>query len=190
MRKHRLLGVVIAVLLGIGGITLRPSSPHPATGADFGRSDIQLTSVTRHVALGHGAHGRVAYSATVHAAGFSSPVDAAAQADPFLLLTVHMVPLPPPPALPVVAARSSAPAAPSAGVWAELRQCESSDNYADNTGNGYYGAYQFSEATWESLGLGGLPSDAPPSVQDAAAQRLQASRGWGQWPVCSRRLGL
>ncbi len=90
-------------------------------------------------------------------------------------------PPPPPPA-------SSPPPAP--GVWAELRQCESSDNYSTNTGNGYYGAYQFALSTWYSLGETGLPSNAPPAVQDAAAQRLQAIAGWGQWPVCSQKLSL
>ena len=30
------------------------------------------------------------------------------------------------------------------GVWLQLRECESGDNYAENTGNGFYGAYQFS----------------------------------------------
>ena len=82
------------------------------------------------------------------------------------------------------------PAQPAGGVWAELRQCESGGNYGDNTGNGYYGAYQFSLSTWYSLGETGLPSNAPPAVQDAAAQRLQATAGWGQWPVCSQQLGL
>jgi len=76
------------------------------------------------------------------------------------------------------------------GVWAALRQCESGGNYTTDTGNGYYGAYQFSLPTWLSLGYGGLPSAAPPAVQDAAAQRLQARSGWGQWPACARRLGL
>ena len=76
------------------------------------------------------------------------------------------------------------------GVWAALRQCESGGNYAENTGNGYYGAYQFSLGTWASLGYGGLPSAAPPAVQDAAAQALQARSGWGQWPVCSVRIGM
>ena len=82
------------------------------------------------------------------------------------------------------------PAQPAGGVWAELRQCESGGNYGANTGNGYYGAYQFSLSTWYSLGETGLPSNAPPAVQDAAAQRLQAIAGWGQWPVCSQQLGL
>jgi hypothetical protein len=78
----------------------------------------------------------------------------------------------------------------SGGAWAALRQCESGGNYAENTGNGYYGAYQFSLGTWESLGYSGLPSSAPPAEQDAAAQALQARSGWGQWPVCSQKLGL
>ena len=76
------------------------------------------------------------------------------------------------------------------GVWAELRQCESGGNYQDNTGNGFYGAYQFTQQTWDSLGLSGIPSQASPSVQDDAAKRLQARDGWGPWPACSRKLGL
>lgn len=74
--------------------------------------------------------------------------------------------------------------------FAELRNCESGDNYAINTGNGYYGAYQFSLQTWEALGYSGLPSSNPPATQDQAAQTLQAQHGWGQWPACSAMLGL
>ncbi|HLG92744.1 MAG TPA: transglycosylase family protein [Acidimicrobiales bacterium] len=70
--------------------------------------------------------------------------------------------------------------------FAQIRQCESGGNYSTNTGNGYYGAYQFSLSTWRSLGYSGLPSDAPPSVQDQAAQQLAARSGFGQWPVCGR----
>lgn len=73
---------------------------------------------------------------------------------------------------------------------ARLRQCESGDNYQDDTGNGYYGAYQFSLATWHGLGYPGLPSQAPPATQDQAAIRLQHQHGWGQWPACSAMLGL
>ena len=71
-----------------------------------------------------------------------------------------------------------------------LRQCESGDNYQDNTGNGYYGAYQFSESTWNGLGYGGVASDAPPAQQDEAAIRLQRADGWRAWPACSAMLGL
>jgi Transglycosylase-like domain len=98
--------------------------------------------------------------------------------------------------LPVVtAAPAPAPAAQSAdggagGVWLQLRECESSDNYQANTGNGYFGAYQFSQQTWTDLGFPGRPDQAPPAMQDAAAQQLQAESGWGQWPACSAALGL
>lgn len=71
-----------------------------------------------------------------------------------------------------------------------LRMCESGDNYQDNTGNGYYGAYQFAMSTWENLGYSGLPSDAPPAQQDQGAIRLQQADGWGAWPACSAMLGL
>lgn len=75
-------------------------------------------------------------------------------------------------------------------TWAQLRMCESSGNYHVNTGNGYYGAYQFNLATWHGLGYPGLPSDASPAVQDAAAQKLYNQRGWQPWPACSAKLGL
>jgi hypothetical protein len=74
-------------------------------------------------------------------------------------------------------------------VWAKLRRCESGGRYDINTGNGFYGAYQFVPSTWRGLGYSGLPHQAPPAVQDEAASKLQARSGWGQWPVCSRRIG-
>jgi hypothetical protein len=74
--------------------------------------------------------------------------------------------------------------------FSRLRMCESSDNYQVDTGNGYYGAYQFDEQTWLGLGYTGYPSDASPTVQDQAAWQLQAQRGWEPWPTCSRVLGL
>jgi len=68
--------------------------------------------------------------------------------------------------------------------------CESSDEYGADTGNGYYGAYQFALATWESLGFSGLPSAAPPAEQDKAAYELWQRDGWEPWPACSAMLGL
>lgn len=90
----------------------------------------------------------------------------------------------------VFAPGPTANADPSPHTWYRLRMCESSNNYKINTGNGYYGAYQFSARTWQSLGFTGLPSDADAATQDLAAQKLQARSGWGQWPACSRRLHL
>ena len=74
--------------------------------------------------------------------------------------------------------------------FARLRQCESGGNYAINTGNGFYGAYQFDRGTWNGLGFGGRADQAAPATQDAAAAKLQSQRGWSPWPACSRRLGL
>jgi hypothetical protein len=79
----------------------------------------------------------------------------------------------------------------SGDIWQALRNCEAGGDYTRNSGNGYYGAYQFSARTWRSMGTGYEYAHlAPPEVQDDAAQRLQARSGWGQWPACTRKLGL
>lgn len=72
--------------------------------------------------------------------------------------------------------------------WAALRRCESGGDYTMNSGNGYYGAYQFDLQTWQSVGGVGLPSDAPPWEQDARARALFAARGAQPWPICGRFL--
>jgi hypothetical protein len=88
------------------------------------------------------------------------------------------------PAQPVVTSSSVG------GAWACIRSHESGGNYATNTGNGYYGAYQFSLLTWYSLGGHGLPSQASPAEQDIRAQMLQARNGWAPWPQTSRMCGV
>lgn len=89
-----------------------------------------------------------------------------------------------------VSAPAPAPVVTDGDVWARLRHCESGGRYDINTGNGYFGAYQFLVSTWNRLGYPGYPHEASPAMQDEAAQKLQARSGWGQWPACSRRLGL
>lgn len=89
----------------------------------------------------------------------------------------------------LVATAGTASAA-TADDFAALRQCESGNNYAINTGNGFYGAYQFDARTWQGLGFSGLPHQASPATQDEAAYKLYDSRGWSPWPACSRKLGL
>ena len=79
-----------------------------------------------------------------------------------------------------VAATSSV----AGGVWAQLRQCESSGNYQENTGNGFYGAYQFTQGSWEAVGGTGNPAAASPAEQDKRAAMLMARSGAGNWPVC------
>ena len=75
-------------------------------------------------------------------------------------------------------------------VWAKLAQCESGGNPRTNTGNGFYGMYQFTLETWQSLGGTGYPHEADAAPQTEMAKKLQAKAGWGQWPGCSDKLGL
>lgn len=88
-------------------------------------------------------------------------------------------------------ASSTGGAAPTSGVWARLAQCESGGNPRAVSASGtYHGLYQFSVATWRSVGGSGLPSQASPAEQTKRAQILQQRAGWGQWPACSAKLGL
>jgi uncharacterized protein YabE (DUF348 family) len=93
-----------------------------------------------------------------------------------------------------IEAIGTAPVTGNLGSWlAALRKCESGGNYQDDTGNGYYGAYQFSLGTWERLGNTGLPSSAPPSVQDQAIVENTNRSGGGlasQNPGCYERTGI
>jgi hypothetical protein len=101
----------------------------------------------------------------------------------------------PAPAAPGAPATQAAPSAsdgrlPTDSQLAALRFCESSDDYSANTGNGYYGAYQFSAITWWWLGYSGMPNQASAATQDAAVRDLFAIFGWTPWPACSRHLGF
>ncbi|GBU11187.1 hypothetical protein AwErysi_08030 [Erysipelotrichaceae bacterium] len=88
-----------------------------------------------------------------------------------------------------------APAVPSDSVWDKLAACESGGRWGVNTGNGYYGGLQFSEPTWKTasqkVGLNlAYASDGTREEQILAATWLQNNSGWGQWPSCSKKLGL
>jgi Transglycosylase-like domain len=83
-----------------------------------------------------------------------------------------------------------AAAAPSSDDWMRLRICESGNNYRTDTGNGFYGAYQFTLGTWHAYGGAGSPSTVSAAEQDRVAYALYQARGWRPWPGCSRRLGL
>jgi hypothetical protein len=72
----------------------------------------------------------------------------------------------------------------------QLAQCESGGNYSINTGNGYYGGFQFNLQTWRGVGGTGYPHQNSPNVQKEMATRLYESRGWSPWPSCSRKMGL
>ncbi len=72
--------------------------------------------------------------------------------------------------------------------WPALARCESGGNPRAVNAAGYYGLYQFSPATWRSVGGSGLPSRASSGEQTARAQALFRRAGSSPWPVCGRRL--
>jgi len=71
-----------------------------------------------------------------------------------------------------------------------LGNCEAGMNPAKNTGNGYYGAFQFSAGTWRSMNTGYERADlAPIEVQKAAVRQLiQRSSIYTQFPACASRM--
>lgn len=75
---------------------------------------------------------------------------------------------------------------PGEAAWERLRFCESGGVYTINTGNGFYGAYQFDLQTWATMGGTGRPSDAPYWEQDLRAKALYQTRGAQPWPLCGR----
>ena len=95
----------------------------------------------------------------------------------------------------VLAATSAtmvAPASQAADVatWEKLAQCESGGNWSINTGNGFYGGLQFTQQSWNGVGMSGSPQYASREAQIEAGERLLAIQGWGAWPACSAKLGL
>lgn len=89
-----------------------------------------------------------------------------------------------------IALAAQAQAAPDS-EWDVVARCESSGNWAINTGNGYHGGLQFSPSTW--LGYGGgqfAPAAymASREEQIAVAEKVLAGQGKGAWPTCGRGL--
>ena len=92
----------------------------------------------------------------------------------------------------VAAATMSMPAANAVdgATWDALAQCESGGNWSINTGNGFYGGLQFTQQSWNGVGMSGSPATASRAQQIEAGERLLAIQGWGAWPACSAKLGL
>ncbi|MGL4305175.1 MAG: transglycosylase family protein [Mycobacteriaceae bacterium] len=85
------------------------------------------------------------------------------------------------------------PPVENGAIWDALAQCESTGNWAINTGNGFYGGVQFDQNTWERQGgLRYAPRAdlATREEQIAIASITQQRQGWGAWPACTSRLGL
>jgi LysM repeat protein len=75
--------------------------------------------------------------------------------------------------------------------WTGVAQCESSGNWSINTGNGYFGGLQFSQATWAGFGGANFAprADLATSAQQVTiAEKVLAQQGIGAWPVCGKHL--
>lgn len=80
-----------------------------------------------------------------------------------------------------IAVAGTAPASQAADLatWEKLAQCESGGNWSINTGNGFYGGLQFTQQSWNGVGMTGSPHTASKEAQIEAAERLLAVQGWG-----------
>jgi hypothetical protein len=89
---------------------------------------------------------------------------------------------------PVVVSNAVSPISDAAITY--LGNCEAGMDASKNTGNGYYGAFQFSYGTWQSLNTGYQRADlAPIGVQEAAVkQLLQRSSVYNQFPACAQKM--
>jgi hypothetical protein len=65
-----------------------------------------------------------------------------------------------------------------------VKACESGHDYTINTGNGFYGAWQFALPSWLANGGGAFaprPDLAPAWAQDQVAFNYYQVRGWAPW---------
>jgi hypothetical protein len=72
------------------------------------------------------------------------------------------------------------------GWLRSTRYCESGSHglYRANTGNGFFGAYQFDYTSWHAAGGNGTANNAPPREQDYRAIVWRGLAGTGAWPNC------
>jgi hypothetical protein len=91
-----------------------------------------------------------------------------------------------------------APPAVAYGIWDRLADCESGNGGRPGSANWRINAYhdgglQFLPSTWTANKPAGYPAyayQASREQQIHVGQIVQRRYGWGQWPVCSRRIGL
>lgn len=111
------------------------------------------------------------------------------------LTMIVAAPLAPPPLMaapavappPPVEFAAYVPAPRMTHNWDAVASCESGNNWAINTGNGYFGGLQFTLGTWHANGGSGMPNQASREEQIRVAENVLHSQGIGAWPVCGRR---
>jgi Transglycosylase-like domain len=85
---------------------------------------------------------------------------------------------------PAAARPPARPAGP--GSWDRVAECESGGDWHINTGNGFYGGLQFTQATWTAAG--GLAYAARADLASRDEQIAVASTlARSNWPVCGTR---
>jgi peptidoglycan hydrolase-like protein with peptidoglycan-binding domain len=84
-----------------------------------------------------------------------------------------------------IRARTASTEGPDA-LLERIARCESGGNPRAVSPDGRYrGKYQFSRATWRSLGGEGDPAKAPEAEQDRLARVLLERQGPSAWPSCA-----
>jgi uncharacterized protein YabE (DUF348 family) len=82
------------------------------------------------------------------------------------------------------AAAAPVPSSSSGVNWDAIANCESTNNWSINTGNGYYGGLQFDSGTWLSNGGGAYAPRADLATREqqiAIANNVYAARGLSPW---------
>ncbi|QRP17907.1 transglycosylase family protein [Corynebacterium striatum] len=95
-------------------------------------------------------------------------------------------------ALGVAALATPAANAAPVSAWDQVAACESGGNWQVNTGNGYYGGFQFSAQTWSGFGgqqYAPTADQVTKEQQIAVAEQVLAAQGAGAWPNCGGPVG-
>ncbi|MFF2511485.1 transglycosylase family protein [Streptomyces sp. NPDC058086] len=94
-------------------------------------------------------------------------------------------------AIPLLGATSASAA--DGTTWDRVAECESAGQWSVDSGNGYYGGLQISQADWEKYGgltYASSADEASRSQQIAIAEKLLDDQGLTPWPTCGPLSGL
>ncbi|MFI9806257.1 transglycosylase family protein [Streptomyces sp. NPDC052301] len=78
-------------------------------------------------------------------------------------------------------------------TWDKVAECESGGSWSADTGNGYYGGLQISQADWDKYGgtqYAESADRASRSQQIAVAEKIVADQGTKPWATCALLAGL
>ncbi len=193
LRRRAGARVIVPSLAGIAIAALAVTATVQLGAQGDGESEVvSVASVDELTAAG--AQG---YAVSLVSAVDAAPADTSRTSDIASIVVVTPTPTPTPEPEPEPAPSNSSKNSSSGGssyeeadvssdpsidaTLARIAQCESTNNPKAINPAGYYGLYQFSIPTWQSVGGTGLPSDASREEQTMRAKMLQAKAGWGQW---------